>query len=407
MTRLRIAIVVHGRFHSFDLARELLQIGHDVKLFTNYPAFVAARFGIPAHRVHTFLTHGVVSRLAWKILPRRLNGTIERLSNTAFGRWAAAQIQRENWDVIHSFSGVSEELLLSLRKSSTLLSLARGSTHIVRQRQLLDAEQARAGSWIDKPSDWIVAREQREYELADAIFVLGEFAYQSFLDLGFPPSKIYQLRSGVQTRAFRGSSEVIEERIRRIRSGQPLQIINIGTFCLRKGALDLVEVIRQTDPSRFRFRFVGPIASDAKHLRRRIEGLVEFQGKKPQMNLPGEYAWGDIFVLPTIEEGFAGVIPQALASGLPIITTPNSGAVHLVQEGRNGWMLPARRPDLLLNQLLWCDAQRERLVDMVRAAHDSGVGWDWSEMARLAETYFLSALAAKLARNSKEQLHVR
>jgi hypothetical protein len=170
---LKIAVVVRGRFHAFDLAREWFRCGHAVHVFTNYPASAVERFGVPRQSVHSFVLHGVASRLVWRLFRRGLNGRVERLANTAFGSWAAARLYRERWDVVYGFSGVSEEAFLALRNTPAVRFLSRGSTHIARQRQLLDEEQNRAGAWIDKPSDWIVRREQREYELADAIHVLG------------------------------------------------------------------------------------------------------------------------------------------------------------------------------------------------------------------------------------------
>ena len=48
---LRLAMVVHGRFHAFDLSRELIRQGVDLILLTNYPKYVAQRFGIPREKV--------------------------------------------------------------------------------------------------------------------------------------------------------------------------------------------------------------------------------------------------------------------------------------------------------------------------------------------------------------------
>src|SRR5438105_1033316 len=105
-------MVVHGRFHGFDLARELRKLGHDVTLFTNYPKYVAAQFGIPKQNVRNFLTHGILSRVARKLLPSRFGGVIERAANVAFGRWAARQVLPRDWDAVIAFSGIAEETFL-------------------------------------------------------------------------------------------------------------------------------------------------------------------------------------------------------------------------------------------------------------------------------------------------------
>ncbi len=398
---MKIAIVVHGRFDAFDLARELIGRGHDVTLLTNYPAFVAARFGIPRPRVRSFLAHGVLSRAAWRLFPRGLGGRVDRYANTAFGRWAARRLRRHSWDVVYCFSGVAEEVLQTLRGTPTARFVVRGSAHIAEQRQILADEQVRAGRWVERPSDWIVAREEREYALADGIVTLGTFAERSFLARRVEAGKLHRIRLGVSVRAFEAPAAVLEERRRRVRAGEPLRILNVGTFSLQKGAVDWLTVIRQADPRRFHFRFVGPVSGDAQPLCQEVRGVAEFAGKKPQATLPAEYAWGDLFVLPTLQDGFGVVIPQALAGGLPVLTTANCGAADLIENEHNGWVVPIRRPDLLLERLHWCDAHREALADMVTAAHRTGVGWDWSQTAAEAEEIFARVIAGKTAFEGK------
>ena len=175
---MKIGIVVHGRFHAFDLARELIRAGHDVCLITNYPKRVAEKFGIPRKSVQSNLLHGIVSRGMQKVdqlLRRQLS---EPFTHRWFGAWSAKVVAQKHFDVVHGFSGVFEETL-RLKGSGILKTLVRGSAHIETQYKLLAEEEQRAGLQLDKPSPWIRAREQREYDLADLIFVLSTFADQA------------------------------------------------------------------------------------------------------------------------------------------------------------------------------------------------------------------------------------
>jgi glycosyltransferase involved in cell wall biosynthesis len=385
MDSLRIALVVHGRFHGFDLARELLRRGHDVTLFTNYPGYVAGRFGIPVRRSRTFLTHGVLSRLAWKVFPGGLDGIVERTANLAFARWAAAEVLATSWDVVIAFSGVAEETFRGLAGRRTLRVLQRGSAHIAVQRRILEEECRRVGQPVETPSDWIVARESREYELADVIHILSGFAEQSFLEQGIKSSKLFRLALGVDTKRFRAAEPIIAERCRRILAGEPLRVLSVGTFCCRKGALDCVAVVERLAGPHFRFRFAGPVAADAAGLAARIRDRAEFLGKIPQSKLPPEYAWGDVFLLPTLEDGFAVVLNQALAAGLPLIATPNCAGPDLIEEGQNGWLVPVRDPEAIASRLQALDADRSALVKAVGMIGDIHRDCDWSETARQAE----------------------
>lgn len=389
-------MIVHGRFHIFDLAREMLRLGHDVTVFTNYSRASAERFGIPGRRIRSCPVHGFVNRAARRLAPGCAYGLLERAGNSVFGRWATrAVLRRTDWDVVLSMSGVAEELFRRLEPRRVLRVLHRGSAHVLAQRRLLDEEADRAGAWIDRPSDWIIAREQREYALADAIHVLSTFAERTFLEASVPADKIYQLQLGVQVDHFRAAPEALDARCRRLLEGAPISVLNVGTFCLRKGALDFLPIIEALANDGFTFRFVGPVAADAVPLRRRLAGRAEFVGKRPQDELPAHYARGDLFLLPTIEDGFAAVLTQALAAGLPLIATPNCGGPELVHDGEQGWIVPIRCPEAIIHRLRWCAAHRAELARMARTCRDSALAHDWTETARQAESNIRLALSRR------------
>jgi glycosyltransferase involved in cell wall biosynthesis len=328
----------------------------------------------------------VATRLCNRVLPARAGGLLERVANTAFARWSARVIPKQEWDVVFSMSGVAGELFEALEnRRATLRVLHRGSSHIRTQRRLLEEEERRAERWIEKPSDWIVAREEREYELADVIHVLSEFARHSFLEAGTSADKLYLLRLGVRLKSFQPVPAVIEERCRRIRSGAPLRVLSVGTFCCRKGALDLREVVRRLHGGAYSFRFVGPVAPDARALAADIATMATFTGKRPQAELPRDYEWGDLFLLPTVEDGFAVVLTQALASGLPLVVTPNCAGPDLIREGEHGWVVPIRSPAAIAERLQWCHDHRAELAKMVKNVYQSSHAFDWKQTAEMAE----------------------
>ena len=377
---MKIGIVVHGRFHAFDLARELIRAGHDVCLITNYPKSVAEKFGIPRRSVQSNLLHGIVSRGMQKLdqlLRRQLS---EPFTHRWFGTWSAKVVAKKHFDVVHGFSGVFEETLLA-NDSGILKTLVRGSAHIETQYKLLAEEEQRAGLELDKPSQWIRAREQREYDLAHLIFVLSTFASRSFVERGVDPAKVRLLPLGTDCSRFRAAPDDTADRIERLNSGARLRILIVGTFSHRKGAIDLVR-IGEALHEIAEFRFVGAIASDAADLCGRAMKVIQFAGKVPQFDLPRQYQWGDLFVFPTIEDGFAAVLAQAAAAGLPILATTNCAAPDIIKEGAIGWVFPIRRPDLIIERLRWCDEHREELAKMAQDAYQNFAPRDWTDVAR-------------------------
>jgi glycosyltransferase involved in cell wall biosynthesis len=388
---MKIAIVVHGRLHAFDLARAL-SLHHDVVVFTNYPKWAARRFGLAKHQVRSFWIHGIASRLAERITEMLGLRYPEAVLHKMFGRWAAAELLREDWDVVHSFSGVSQELISALAGRPTLKLLVRGSSHIRTQARILEEEERRTGSHLDRPSRWIIAREEAEYAMADRIVVLSSFARESFLSEGERPERIYLLPLGASVEAFRPQVGVVEERCRRILSGEPLRILQVGTLSFQKGFWDIPEIIDALEPGKFCFRFVGPVRPEVWPLIAGLQHKAAFVPKQPQDALRNQYRWGDVFVLPTLQDGFAAVLAQAATAVLPILTTSNSAGADLVRDGETGFVLPIRSPASFVDKLKWCDTHREELAAMVKRIDKEVAPRDWSQVAADFERIVCSEL---------------
>jgi glycosyltransferase involved in cell wall biosynthesis len=275
---------------------------------------------------------------------------------------------------------VAEELFLALDGGRVRKSLIRGSAHIDLQSELLREEASRASRKIETPSNWMIAREKREYELADEVVVLSSFAWRSFIDRGFPESKLRLLPLGAELLRFRPEPAVIERRCQRIRSGRPLRVLTVGAFSYQKGVVDLVQIARQL-AGRCEFRFVGAVAREAVALRKEASGWIEFVPKQPERRLPEFYGWGDVFVFPTIHDGYAVVLAQAQAAGLPVLTTTNCAGPDLVVEGQTGWILPIRSAAAFVERLEQCALNREALAGTVRAVYEKFQPRDWRQVA--------------------------
>ena len=382
---MKIAIVVQGRFHAFDLARELLQLGHDVTLFTNYPRWAVERFDVPGKRVQSFWMHGVLSRANAKLPDRTcLAGAREAFLHRLFGRWASSRLSREeSFDVVHVWSGVAEEVLCNpkTRGSSTTTLLMRGSAHIRTQDRLLREEAARTGTPQDRPSHWMIAREEREYAQADGVVTLSTFAYNSFLAEGVPRERLRLLPLGARLSTFRPSAAVVEERQRRIRSDAPLRVLYVGTLSFQKGLWDLAAVVCALGTQEYQFRLVGAHPRETAELVGQLRRQACVTASQPQATLPNVYAWADVFVYPTIHDGYAMVLAQAASAAVPIITTSNCSGPDLVRPGETGWIVPIRSPERLVERLRWCTSHREDLAAMSERLYTRFQPRDWAAVA--------------------------
>lgn len=403
---MRVAIVVPGRFHAFQLASALVRRGHEVTVFTNFPASIVRRWDLSPRNVQGFPLHGVAVRVAER--SRRLVrlGSSGKLALPIFARWALRQLRKGDWDVVQSYSGASLELLTSELPSRTLMVVRRSSAHIAEQRRILDEEVARTGIDIERPENWIVEREMREYDLADAVFVPSNFARETFIWRGFPPSRVQLLPMSADTRLFRCSRQNLESRQRRIIAGDPLRVLYVGALSARKGMWDIAEVLRAVEEHRFHFTFVGRVTPEAKEIFAEFKDRsdLSFRGHRPETELPLWYKDADIFLFPTLEDGFAVTLAQALASGLPAITTTNCSGPDLVTQGETGWVLAPRSAAEITGILEWCDGNRPELAEMsARVASSARRSLSWDDIAAEFEAAVGRARSHKLLSGQRRE----
>ena len=385
--KLKIDIVVHGRFHAFALAKALIELGQDVVVLTNYPKLIVKTYGVAPSRVRTFLAHGLATRLAMKSRSKLVEAAFEPYFHKAFGKWAARNV-RADADLVYGFSGVMEEYLRTPKaRPGQIRAIMRGSSHVREQSRILEEEKERTGVSIDRPSLWMIDREEREYALADVVLVLSTFARESFLKWGVPGSRLEKNALGVDVSRFAASAEVVEAREKRILSGDRLRALCVGTFSFQKGVVDLSKIAEELS-GRISFRFVGSMPAETSELRKRVAEKIEMIDRVPEQQLAKYYREADLFLFPTLQDGFAAVLAQANAAGLPILTTPNCSASDLIAEGKDGWILPIRDPNSFVERLIWCDENRSALAGMARSVGRNRLVRTWEDMASELLNYY-------------------
>ena len=392
---MKIAIAVPGRFHAFDLALELLTKDHEVIVLTNYPKWAAARFGLPRHTVRSFWIHGILFRFHLFLHDKYRIPLARTIWQTMFGKWVARQLAKDTWDVVHIWTGVAEESLHAIRAQGCLRTIMRGSAHIRVQAQILEEEAVRCRTAIQMPTTWQVEREEREYNACDIITVLSSFALTSFVSQGIPRSKIWLIPPPIPTKQFVAAPQTIEQRCHRVLSGAPLRTLFVGTLSYQKGLLDLATIVTTLDQSVSQCRLVGHVAPEAVPLLESLRNCAELIPQQPQSKLREIYDWADIFIFPTIQDGYALVLAEAHTNGLPILATTSSGAPDIVKDGVNGWLFKPKDPNAFVDRILWCHRNRSTFATMVRQIASSTESYDHTSSADRFLDLALAEIAAK------------
>ncbi|MEO7194873.1 MAG: glycosyltransferase family 4 protein [Pseudonocardiaceae bacterium] len=185
------------------------------------------------------------------------------------------------------------------------------------------------------------------------------------------------------------------------RVSDPAVLLYHGRVDVRKGVLDLLEAVRLllTDGVRVRL-LVSGIGPDTALVGQRITELglavhVEVLGAVPYERAHEVYRRGEVFVSPTYAEGFSNTILEAMASGLPVVSTDVVGVRDCVRPDDNGVLVPPADPVALaagIRRVLAEDALRRRIAE--RALLDVHERWSWPVVAGQITTIYDRPAAA-------------
>jgi len=270
-----------------------------------------------------------------------------------FDRWAKRQLLPG--DHIISSYGYANSCFRWVRKHGGHTFVDGGNSHPENFWSIISEEHRR---W-DCPYP-PVARHHHERSLAmmeDVDFVLSpsKFVTQSFLKRGFRPEQIIRNVYPLDLSCFTPPANPRPK-------DRPLTIITTGTLTLRKGSpylLQAFRIILRSEPMA-RLRLIDSVTDSMKPVLAKFGDLpIDWTPPLPHPQLAERLHGADIFVLPSLEDGFARTIAEALACGLPVITTPNTGASDLIVPSQNGEVVPIRDPQAIADAVLtWWDRIR-------------------------------------------------
>jgi glycosyltransferase involved in cell wall biosynthesis len=146
----------------------------------------------------------------------------------------------------------------------------------------------------------------------------------------------------------------------RARRGGRLRVLTVGEVGLRKGSQYVLPAAQKLGASA-EFRMVGQTRLPHEVVRS-LSAQVQLTGPIPRANMQEQYDWADVFLLPSLCEGSATVVYEALSAGLPVICTFNTGSV--VRDGVEGFIVPIRDADAITERLLRLADRADLLAEM-------------------------------------------
>lgn len=330
---------------------------------------------LPADKVAAFNLLGFL--YTWKLLRCK---TQEEASEIYL--WCAKQFNRQilknpkallKGEAFYALSGVGLELF-QFAKSHGLKCMLNQIDASLYDERLITEESALWPDWEKEPAtvqeDELFDRESEEWRLADLIIVNSRFTQHALTELGAPPDKIRIVPLAVDCQRFRPSP--------RRRTFDRVHFLFVGTVGLRKGIQYALQAMHIAHNSHIQLTIAG--RADFKfHLQKITEysEMIDYIGYVPGGEIVNTYQQADVYIFPTISEGFGLTQLEALACGLPVIATPNCGSV--VRDGVDGFIVPIRDPEALAEKMDLLARDRELRVWMSRNARERALEFSWEK----------------------------
>lgn len=205
--------------------------------------------------------------------------------------------------------------------------------NILRSERELWPECASSLDW-----EWELALPERDFArlveeplMADQCLVASSFTKETLVENGVAPEGVHVIPYGIDLERF-SARKVVRT------AGRPLRLLFVGRLVQRKGLKYLLEALRFLPTGSVELTIVGRPVDDLAWLENspvpiRLRESVNFA------QLLDAYREADVFVFPSLAEGFGHVLLEAMACGLPIISTRRTAAPDLIRNGREGFVI--------------------------------------------------------------------
>lgn len=337
----------------------------------------------------------VFSRMGW----RRLYNLNEKQLNWRFGRKVARLAVREHADAVVMYEGKAAHAFKLLRKYSpeTVRIIDSASACSIFVGKKMREEYDSVGS--SQPFFEALLSEGRdgdcvtdEMQLADKYLVASSYVKRSFVESGLDQDKVMVCAYGGNF-SIKGEAKVLPK-------GRPIRFVYCGRCTPQKGVHHLLEAFRGRAEQ---LRLVGVYDESDSYLRCwKDEPNIQFVGKVSHDEVIDHLDWADAFIFPSLTEGLSLACAEAICRGLPLVCTDRTGINDYVEDGLNGFVVPAGDTGALSNAVDWLSRHTERIPVMSAAALDTAKMLTWERYDHQIQELF-----AAIGGNRKMQLGSR
>jgi glycosyltransferase involved in cell wall biosynthesis len=276
-----------------------------------------------------------------------------------------------NCDIFLGGTGNCKRSLIKAKKNGAIGIIHHWSSHPLTQYKLMKEEYKILGKNYFFNSEKFRKRMIDECAIADYVLIPSEFVYQSFMDNGFPKEKLILIPFGVDLKRFSTQKNKKDKNFR---------AIFVGQVTIRKGIHYLLKAWKELNLKNAELLIVGNICDDAKETINQYKDNKSIRIEGFKHDTQEYYKQSDIFVTPSIEEGSALVTFEAMASGLPVIVTPNTGSI--ARDKKDGFIVPIRDVNAIKSKILYFYNHPKEIKSMGKNARKYVEGYTWERYGK-------------------------
>lgn len=343
---------------------------------------------LPIQKFRTRPFQELIRTAAARKMNRAIADQIWEWSELGFDRWVARKLDSKEMDVVHTYEHAA---LVTLQKAQALNLFTvyeQPSQHhaffsiIARQQIALYPELKGVSSelLINEKAERRNNRRDEELKLASLILCNSTFTKRTLIAGGADPKKI---------RVIPLAFPPVKPKHYDPEPG-PCIFLYAGNQSLRKASHILYMAWRKCNftEEEATLWLIGKMLLP-EQLRRDLPGKVMIKENIPHTEMMQLYTHADVFVLPTLADGFGMVVTEAMSQGVPVIASENSCGPDIIEHGKNGWIVPAGEVDALAIQMRWCVDNRDKVTAFGKAASKKALSWQWPQYRqKLSETIF-------------------
>lgn len=235
----------------------------------------------------------------------------------------------------------------------------------------------------------ILDRAKREIDSSQKFLVPSRFVSTSLKYSGVKENQMLYCPYGVDVAQF---SQKSYENVKAMRA-RPLRFIYVGGVKELKGISYLLDAFMNIPQDKAELTVVGAFNSQDEDIQPYL-GRVHFKGMVLHSEVPKLLRNADVFVFPSLGEGFALAILEAAAVGLPLIISENNGVTDIIRNQREGLVIPIQSSKAIEEAVMWFINHPEKICPMGLAARKKALEYTWERYYKKAAEQIRRSLHA-------------